>query len=68
MYHFTGGYVINFVELLIYMSFIGVILLVMLSVSFIMGGFIADSFNLSGIIWWAFVILFIMVICKVLSR
>lgn len=47
---------------------IGIIILLGITfLSFILGSFVAEGLNLQGIVWWAFVIIFMLVICKILN-
>jgi hypothetical protein len=57
----------EFIEAVIYMIIVIIILVIISAASFVLGSFVADTFHMEGIVWWAFVILFILFVCKVLN-
>ncbi|AWX33223.1 hypothetical protein [Methanosphaera sp. BMS] len=63
----VGGDNINFVEAMIYVDICISVLLAITFLSFLLGSFIADGFNLTGMVWWTFVIIFVLVIYKILN-
>ena len=64
---YVGGDNINFVEAMIYVDICISVLLAITFSSFLLGSFIADGSNLTGMVWWTFVIIFVLVIYKILN-
>ena len=62
-----GADIINFIEAMIYLAIVVVILVVIASASIILGSFVADYFRMEGILWWAFMLIFVLLVCKVLN-